>query len=104
MINEGKMCECGHWIGCGGLYRQDLPRETIHLNAAAESEHIQLKSIWPAHTQVRGRGCLRHKRALGISAGSFFLKTLGIGSLLSTIKMKIVGMGQSFSKWLLQVR
>ena len=30
-------------IGCGGLYRQHLPRETIHLNAAAQSEHIEME-------------------------------------------------------------
>ena len=30
-------------IGCGGLYRQHLPREIVHLNTAAGSEHIQLE-------------------------------------------------------------
>ena len=36
----------------GGLYRQHLPREIVHLNTAAGSEHIQLelalKPIWQA--------------------------------------------------------
>ena len=67
-------------IGCGGLYRQHLPRETIHLNAAAQSEHIEmepsLKINLASCTYSGENGGGVFKMALVISSGSFFMRTL----------------------------
>ena len=74
-IRDWKMCECGYWMcGCGGLYRQHLPRETIHLNAAAQSEHIEmelsLKINLASCTYSGENGGRVFKKALVISSGS----------------------------------
>ena len=84
-------------IGCGGLYRQHLPREIVHLNTAAGSEHIQLelalKPIWQAWGGEEGLGHCGHQMTC-------FMCCSGEEDLNIKTAMRIMFIGESFSAWL----